>query len=211
MPIVALLLSAQAHGSLGIAIALTAAVVIIGIWLRVGARRLERRLGTLAETVAGHYTATDALDLPRRYRRLAIMQQGHDRRASHLVSGTLDDHPLICFEMRYDAGFGGKRRTEAWAVAVVELRDVSLPRVCLANEPLYAHPAFWLDQAAPLPPESGSLRPLVDASARPCCVECRGELLAIYTPMAGIKQDFAWLLESAAAVLRQVAAPNRTS
>ncbi|MFQ5491409.1 MAG: hypothetical protein ACE5GE_11875 [Phycisphaerae bacterium] len=97
-------------------------MTIIGICLRLhrGRVRCRRELAGLARSLQLNYRADDALQLARRYRRLTLMREGHDRRTWDLISGPTAQGAMTCFAYRYEVGFGINRAVRAWRVAVVE-------------------------------------------------------------------------------------------
>jgi hypothetical protein len=190
---------------------LAAVIALVALMIRLYTVTRRRSLAALAESFGGRYEPHDHLDVPRRYRRLVLMQQGHDRHAAHVISGDLDEHPVTCFEYRYEIGFGGKCRVVAWAVIVMELRDARLPRRCTVNRHHPVREAPWIG-LPPLPPaQHDALQRFVDDAEKPCGVETHDDLLAIHIPLTRLNADVAWLIKQAATVLQLVLADDQTA
>ena len=97
-------------------------------------RRDRQALAGLARRLDLVYAPHDPLDLPARYRVLAIFRRGHNRRAGHVIRGARPLGALCCFRYEYEVGLGTNRQIRRWGVAVVE-SDMDLPLTSVGPAP----------------------------------------------------------------------------
>lgn len=103
------------------------------------ALRRRRRADALAQYAHGRhmrFAAEDPLDLPKRYRRFALMQGGHDLHAENLCDGRRGAGRTRTFDLKLAVAGARRRQDRQYAVAVVELADgIKLPDPARGDRP----------------------------------------------------------------------------
>lgn len=107
-----------------------AAACAVGLASVVRRWRHRQALADLARQLDLIYTPDDRLDLPTRYRSLAMFRRGHNHRASQVISGATSRGAICCFRYEYEVGFGVNRQVRCWGMAVIE-SDLDLPHASL--------------------------------------------------------------------------------
>ncbi|MCP4589744.1 MAG: hypothetical protein GY842_03280 [bacterium] len=111
-----------------------AAVVLVVVSVRRG--RSRGRLAVVAKRLGLNYAPADTHQVDRRLAGLEMLAQGYHRRISDIVMGSVRLGPIWCFRCRYERGFGSRRVTYDWVVAVLERsREVGAFVFCTPDLP----------------------------------------------------------------------------
>ena len=97
-------------------------LLMTGLAVRVAVGRY-RRLRMLCRLAAEHrfrFSGDDLIDIHDRYQNLEMIRQGHNRHVSNVLYGPTDAGLATVFCYDYELGFGSRRATRSWWIAVVE-------------------------------------------------------------------------------------------
>jgi hypothetical protein len=112
----------------GVLLAAVVSFVVMGL----RQRRRRRRLARDAHAAGLRFAAEDPFDVPRRYRRFALVEAGHGPQAHNVTYGRVHGLPIRAFDFRYEVGHGTRRLTRHYGVVVAET-GLRLPSTLLWN------------------------------------------------------------------------------
>jgi len=203
--------------------------IVAALLLAAGLRRRghRRHLAAMAGAAGLNYHPADTLDLRRRYSRLTLLREGHDRSIWDVITGSTCYGTLSCFAFRYEIGFGAQRVVQRWLVTVMET-DRERGRVALrrcscgfeqgsawdvSGRPFAGPPgsqAGWTTMArcreGLAAPGDDFLRWL-DEQGRDLCIELCDHLIALQVPLGNHAAQVEWLLRVGPAVVRRLTEP----
>jgi hypothetical protein len=201
---------------------ITPVVVCVGLIVARSARRRgRRRLAALARSLGLSYRAQDVLDLPQRYRALAMMREGHDRRVRDVMSGPTRWGALSCFSYRYEVGLGVSRAVNTWKVAVLEsgrsFERVTFRRGCGGNGSNSAATALrrggWTISSRAGDPQRNlpdCLNEWLESVDHDLALELCDRLIAVQVPLGGLEQSATSAIEAVKQVADRLCPPQQT-
>ena len=179
----------------------------------VSRRRQLRALRRLARERRLNFSPEDLIDVRDRYHNLELIRQGHSRHACNVLHGPTDAGLLTVFSYSYDLGFGPRRASAYWWLAVVETAGV--------HEHWRAGPAnsappqdeTQIDRFNIRADHEETLQKLIDAgiervfqaSPADCHWEVRGPLVAVAAPFGSVPEVPRQLLTTACDLARILA------
>jgi hypothetical protein len=124
-------------------VAVAAMIIVAVVWAFLKARQRREAMARLAAGLGLEYYPDDPYDLPARYAHFNLFDSGHSRKASNVLSGTLDGRPVLAFDYQYTTGSGKNRHTHCYQAAVIEM-PVLAPRLELRSESVFDTLASWV-------------------------------------------------------------------
>ena len=226
-----LLTAIPASEHMGEAVLLAAATAIAIVIIRIKQQKHRKKLYRISQSLNLTYTPRDCCDIPSRFRQLTIIDQGHDRIATDVLTHHDSGETITCFTYSYEIGFGGQHAVQRWAVVIAQTPDIYWPYLCCYHRGLSQGINNRWDRLAHKPelktenltdstcyrydcdnPDEtvDKLKTFVDESEEPCCLECHANVLSITAELKSFSVQAPRLLDHARRLIEQGRAHSPT-
>jgi hypothetical protein len=119
-------------------------IAAIAIVMAIVKGRAQREaMARLAAELGLTYYRDDPWDIPERYSRFDLFQEGHSRKASNVLAGRADGREVIVCDYQYSTGSGKNQTTHYCQAAIVAL-PITAPRLSLRRETVLDRIASWV-------------------------------------------------------------------
>ncbi len=95
--------------------------------------RRSRAMARQAHELNMRFSASDPLDIARRYANFALVSGGHSPKANNVTFGRMEGRRVSAFDFRYEVGHGTRRLTRHYTVVTVESVR-TLPNLIMWND-----------------------------------------------------------------------------
>lgn len=121
-----------------------ALAAILGVYHFIRESRRNKEFHELAQRLGlRHEGACSGRDIEAAYAPLELLDRGHSRKASHVLTGRLDGCEVMCCAYQYTTGSGKNKSTRRRGLAMLDL-GLFLPRILIRHEGFGDRLASWL-------------------------------------------------------------------